>query len=120
MKRRLIICLAAFTIACSSVVADEPTVTTVILVRHAEKVDTSSNPDLSPEGYARAKSLAALLRDVTIAAIYTTPYTRTRKTAEPIATALKLTPAEIAAGKELAATTAARIRDHAGKTVLVV
>ena len=101
-------------------IADAPSVTTVILVRHAEKVDTSSNSDLSAAGYARAKTLASLLRDVPIAAIYTTPFTRTRKTVEAIATAKGLTMVEIAAGKDLAATTAERIRQNAGKTVLVV
>ena len=33
----------------------------VFLVRHAEKVDQSKDPDLSPDGYSRAEELACVL-----------------------------------------------------------
>ncbi|MGZ8781809.1 MAG: histidine phosphatase family protein, partial [Thermoanaerobaculia bacterium] len=54
-------------------------------------------------------------------AIYTTPYARTRDTAAPIASALRLTSIEVKPGPSYAADLAAKIRaEHAGKTVLVV
>jgi phosphohistidine phosphatase SixA len=62
----------------------------LFLVRHAEKVDTSKDAALSPAGEARAKALAAKLRDAGITAIYATEYQRTQKTAQPLAGALKL------------------------------
>lgn len=56
------------------------------LIRHAEKVDNdTSDPDLSPLGYQRAQTIAELLRDEAITHVFSTPYRRTMKTAEPIA-----------------------------------
>lgn len=69
---------------------------TVFLVRHAERADAgapaagmsgmmAADPDLSASGTARAASLASMLKDAKIAAIYVTEYKRTRQTAEPLA-----------------------------------
>jgi phosphohistidine phosphatase SixA len=68
---------------------------TVFLVRHAERADAGAakqetDPDLSSIGHARAKSLAAVLRDAQITAIFSTPLKRTQQTAEPLAKALGL------------------------------
>lgn len=98
-------------------------VTTVILVRHAEKVSDAavSDPPLTEAGQVRARELARVLGESGIDAIFTTPFARTRDTAAPIASALKLTPAEIKTGSTYAADVAARIRaEHAGQTVLIV
>jgi 2,3-bisphosphoglycerate-dependent phosphoglycerate mutase len=98
-------------------------VTTVILVRHGEKVTEgmADDPPLSAAGVARAAELARVLADANVAAIYTTPFLRTRNTAAPIAAALKLTPIEVAGGKSYPADVVAKIlADHAGETVLVV
>jgi phosphohistidine phosphatase SixA len=67
-------------------------VTTVILVRHAEKKDEPSNPnpDLSDAGRARAQEIARLLKDAGVTAIYATQYARTQQTAQPLATELSL------------------------------
>ncbi len=64
----------------------------LILVRHAEKVDSSKDAALSAAGEARAKALAVRLRDAGIGAIYTSEYQRTRGTGQPLAEALKLEP----------------------------
>ena len=72
----------------------------IFLVRHAERADTTnggpatmgSDPDLSEAGRARAASLAAMLKDARIAAIFVTEYKRTQQTAAPLAKALGLTP----------------------------
>jgi phosphohistidine phosphatase SixA len=120
MKQRILISGLLLVAMSGSIFAEPAQVTTVILVRHAEKVDASNNPDLSAAGYERAKRLAALLRDVPIDAVYTTPFHRTRKTAGPAATARDLTPIEVHADKKLAGNTAARVREHRGKSVLVV
>jgi len=54
---------------------------TVILVRHAEKVDDSADPLLSEAGQARADALAAVLADAHPSHIFTSPLQRTRLTA---------------------------------------
>lgn len=66
--------------------------TTVILVRHAEKniEPTNPNPDLSPAGRARAEELVRVLRNAGVTAIYATQYGRTQQTVQPLATALGL------------------------------
>ena len=55
----------------------------VFLVRHAEKVDQSMDPDLSMEGYRRAGELARVLADAGIERIFSSDYVRTRETAGP-------------------------------------
>ncbi|NVK84479.1 MAG: histidine phosphatase family protein [Cytophagia bacterium] len=66
--------------------------TTFILVRHAEKSDDDPrDPSLSAEGEARAKKLAEVLADQSITAVYSTPFKRTKTTAEPVAASKGLT-----------------------------
>jgi len=113
----------ALLLAAAASFAATTQVTTVILVRHGEKVTEgmANDPPLSGAGAARAAELARVLADANVAAIYTTPYHRTRNTAAPLAAALKLTPIEVAAGKSYPADVVAKIlADHAGETVLVV
>lgn len=68
----------------------------VFVVRHAERADggaagmTTSDPNLSEAGKARAQSLAAVLKDAGITAIYVTEYKRTQQTAAPLAAALSV------------------------------
>jgi phosphohistidine phosphatase SixA len=98
--------------------AATPSVTTVILVRHAEKAGTQGDVPLSAVGEARAKELARVLSGTKLTAIYTTPYKRTRDTAAPVAAAQGLTPIDVAAGKTYPADVVAKI--GAGETVLIV
>ena len=99
--------------------------TTVILVRHGEKVagapKFNDDPPLTPEGEARASLLARMLAKSDVTTIYTTPFTRTRSTAAPIAKVLGLTPIEVKPGPTFAEDMAEKIRAlPAGSTVLVV
>ena len=64
---------------------------TVILVRHAEKVDASADPLLSEAGQARAQALAAVTAEAGLTHAYSTPLQRTRLTATPAAEAEGLT-----------------------------
>ena len=101
-----------------------PPNTTIILVRHAEKADTTSDPMLSAAGTARADALADSLAHSGIAGIIVTQLQRTRLTAQPLAARLGVVPVVVQAGTpgvDHAAAVAALIRDRfAGKTVLVV
>ncbi|MFK7847676.1 MAG: histidine phosphatase family protein [Rhodothermales bacterium] len=64
--------------------------TTVILVRHAEKIDDSANPSLSPEGLMRAESLVQAVEAYEIDGMYSTNFCRTALTVQPLALALAL------------------------------
>lgn len=61
-------------------------VTTVILVRHAEKNLDPNNqdPDLTPEGFARAQEIARVFSGAGINTIFATQYKRTQQTVKPL------------------------------------
>lgn len=67
------------------------TVTTFILVRHAETTGTGSNPSLSLAGQVRAAELARILEKVPLQAVYATNYARTMQTGQASATDKGLT-----------------------------
>lgn len=98
--------------------------TRVIMVRHAEKVDASRDPELSVAGLSRALALAAALEEERLDAIIVSQYRRTAMTAGPIARARGVTPRVVpvrGAPAEYADSVAAVIRAMpAGHTVLVV
>jgi 2,3-bisphosphoglycerate-dependent phosphoglycerate mutase len=98
--------------------------TTVILVRHAEKAPATAmvtDVPLSDAGMVRAKELARVLNGTKIDAIYTTQYQRTRQTAEPLAKQAGVEPVVITAGTSYPTDLANTIRTkHGGQTVLVV
>jgi 2,3-bisphosphoglycerate-dependent phosphoglycerate mutase len=63
--------------------------TTIYLVRHAEKEDSSSNTDLSEAGRTRAAAMVKYFEAIPIDLFYSTPYKRTQQTCSPAATAKK-------------------------------
>ncbi len=64
---------------------------TIILVRHAEKADqTSQDPELTEAGKQRAERLAKIVKKYRPGAIYSTDFKRTRDTAAPMAARRKL------------------------------
>ncbi len=79
----LLICASTLFHALPLLAQDE--ITTIILIRHAEKVDDSRDPDLSDQGLKRADALSSLLKNAEIDAIYSTDYKRTRTTVGPLA-----------------------------------
>lgn len=58
--------------------------TTVVLVRHGERVSEARDAALSPAGQARAERLAAMLEGAGLDAIYVSEARRTQQTAEPV------------------------------------
>lgn len=68
------------------VVSTACSTTTVYIVRHAEKLNETDTTDLTPAGYARATALAETLANRGIDSIFSTPYYRTRQTAQALAT----------------------------------
>lgn len=94
------------------------TVTTFILVRHAEKsAEGGSDPELKPEGMKRAEALAALFNKAGIDGVYSTNYKRTRNTVTPLATAKGLTVTAYNSMK--AADLEALLTKHKGGTIVI-
>lgn len=61
----------------------EPTI--IYVTRHAEKAADGKDPALTAQGQARARTLAAMLRNAGIKHAFSTPTARTRQTAQPLA-----------------------------------
>ena len=59
--------------------------TTYYFIRHAEKVDSSKNPDLSESGLKRAEVWNKIFSEVDFDEIYSTDYKRTVQTVSPTA-----------------------------------
>ncbi len=94
-------------------------VTTVVLVRHAEKgTEPKADPPLTEAGAARAAVLPDALDGLMPDAVLSTNFDRTRSTAEPVARRFGLEVQLVDIGAtDVAATLKERYR---GKTVLVV
>jgi phosphohistidine phosphatase SixA len=106
-------------------------VTTVFLVRHAEKADgPGQDPPLSEAGKARAEALARLLQGAGVKGIYTSQFQRTQQTAEPLAKRLGVTaspvplsvkpsnPREVS--EESVRELTKKVEAHAGEALLIV
>ncbi len=106
-------------------------VTTVFLIRHAERADEPrQDPPLTEKGTARSQEPARLLSNAGIKAIYTSTFARTKLTAEPLAKQLGITPAALnlklnpanprQIAEESTKETVDKIMSHGGGSVLVV
>lgn len=118
--KRLAAALVLLAIALAASAAP-PKVTTIFIVRHAEKAGPEGDVPLSDAGHARATELARVLGSADVKAIYETQFQRTQQTAAPLAAALHVTPTRLETGPAYAKSV---VRDvttkHAGETVLVV
>ncbi|MEL7186443.1 MAG: phosphoglycerate mutase family protein [Pseudomonadota bacterium] len=103
--------------------------TTVIFVRHAEKVANVDDPGLSAAGQRRATELARQLVDADVIpgkgvdAVYSTPFRRTEETARAVADALDLQvlPYEATDDVDKAEESMDEIvRSHKGEIILIV
>lgn len=96
--------------------------TTIVLVRHAER-PPGTDPDLLPEGRARAGDLARTLERANVSAIFHTTFKRTRQTAESLAarTGAPLTEVPVAADVSAhVADVVNRMGAFGGRTVVYV
>ncbi|HXI26112.1 MAG TPA: phosphoglycerate mutase family protein [Pyrinomonadaceae bacterium] len=95
-------------------------VTTIIIVRHAEKIIDPNNPDvdLSPTGQARAQELVRMFGDAGINAVYATQYKRTQETVKPLADKLGL-PVNIINSKNTNDLLAQIRAQNSGQTVFI-
>ncbi len=103
----------------SSSIQAQTELSTFILVRHAEKVDNSADPDINQQGSERAIRLAALLKETKLTHIYASDFKRTRLTVKAVSDEHQLTP-EIYNSKKIENLAMDLQRLPAGSTVLVV
>jgi phosphohistidine phosphatase SixA len=94
-------------------------VTTVYLVRHAEKADNSADPPLSGDGEIRAEELARVLGDEGIDAVLVTNFIRTQQTGAPLAAAAGVTAQQYPAS-DTQGVADLILANHAGGRILVV
>jgi len=99
--------------------SQEHGVSTIILLRHAEKADDGTkDPPLNTAGIERSQKIAAMLKDTQVDAIFSTNYKRTRETAQPIAEMKNLT---IQSYEPRNSESMAQILEsHKGKTVVMI
>lgn len=90
----------------------KPRVTTVLLVRHAER----ANDSLNQAGHERAQKLVHIVNKAGVTAIYATEYNRTQQTVQPVADFLKIEPIIYSSVNGLVNQVLA---DHNGDVVLV-
>ncbi|MCI0411516.1 histidine phosphatase family protein [bacterium] len=118
--KRITLLIVLFYFLLSGAAFGKQKLTTVLLVRHAEKVVTSGDdPPLSPQGVARAELLVRMFENSGLNAIYTSQFARTRLTGEPLAKRLRISLETVDAGttNKLVASILSK---HSGGTVLVV
>jgi phosphohistidine phosphatase SixA len=102
--------------------AQTTSITTIYLVRHAEKVTddpTNKDPILTKSGKKRAMALAKTLGKSSIHNIYSSNYKRTTATAKPLAIKLKKQ-IKIYDLKKLKTEAETILKDNKGKNALIV
>ena len=95
-------------------------ITTVILVRHAEKKIEPNNPDpdLTPAGEARAQEIARMFSTAGINTIYATQFKRTQQTVKPLSERIGIAPTLVDAN-QLDELVQQITTQHRGQTVFV-
>ena len=93
-------------------------VTTVVLVRHAERINDTDTSSISADGWERAGVLAIVVREAGVKHIFVTEKRRTGQTAEPAAERLNLIPSVIPADRTPQLIDS--IRTFGGEAILVV
>jgi broad specificity phosphatase PhoE len=95
-------------------------VTTVILVRHAEKKiePTNPDPDLSPEGVQRAQEIGRVFGVSGVNAIYATQFKRTQQTVKPLSDSAGV-PVSLLDAKQTDELVKRIQTDHRGQTIFV-
>lgn len=118
-----LVCLLAFALllgSCGQQECPPEGLTTLLLVRHAEKAsDGTDDPPLTEQGQARAELLKATLAAAGVDAIYSTPYQRNTSTVAPLAAALGLTITEYDAKQPATQFLAQLQAEHKGQQILL-
>lgn len=93
---------------------------TIVLVRHAEKCEMQGDdPELSPDGQARAADLARVVGRLGVDRIYSTPFKRTLDTVRPLADSLGLSIVDAPVGAGNVEALRDMLRADASQVILV-
>lgn len=117
----IVLAVGAVAILLSQMTSNLVEPVTIIMVRHAERGD-GDNPELTLAGRQRAEVLADLMRNVDLAAIYSTPFNRTEQTARPTAdkNEIAIEHYMFSALAEIEPFMSQLASQYAGKTVLMI
>lgn len=96
--------------------AQEPT--TVLVVRHTEKVSNASDAVLSDAGWERARELRRVTADAGVTVLFASQYVRAQQTLEPIASELGLE-VQVHDARDSEGLARRLLHDHAGEVILV-
>lgn len=100
--------------------SQDQSLTTIVLVRHAEKMaDGSKDPQLSEQGHRRAKAFARMFSLLAPEAIYSSNYQRTISTAKPLAEQKGLS-VQVYDPRQQPAFLEKVLKDHRGGTVVII
>jgi broad specificity phosphatase PhoE len=80
MKKNIVFLL----FICFQISLGQNTITQYYFIRHAEKADSSKNPDLSEKGLERSQEWKTLFSKINFDGVYSTDFNRTLKTIQPI------------------------------------
>jgi 2,3-bisphosphoglycerate-dependent phosphoglycerate mutase len=95
------------------------TITTFIIMRHAERDNVGSDPSLNADGIIRADELKRILANVPVASVYSTPFNRTRETVTPLANDKGLLVTEYSTGTPYLQLVNQVMNDHKGKVIMM-
>jgi broad specificity phosphatase PhoE len=110
--------VAAQTNAATPVPAPTLDQTTVIVVRHTEKLSDEGDPSLSAAGVARAETLSRVLADLPVAALFASQYKRTRETLTPLSARFGI-PVQTHDARDVVGLARIIRSEHAGQLVVV-
>ena len=108
---------AAFT-GVHTATAQAQEITTVLVVRHTEKVSDASDAVLSDVGWERARELRRVAADAGVTVLFASQFARAQQTLEPIARHLGLE-IQVHDARDSEGLAKRILRDHAGEVVLV-
>lgn len=118
--RAILLVLSALLVGCTApkTMTTDASITTIHVVRHAEKLNVDSDTPLSPVGEQRALALADRMKDAGVQVIYATTKQRTQQTVAPLAKELGLVPV-IMDPHAVDSLVARIVREDRGRVVLV-
>jgi len=92
--------------------------TTVIVVRHAEKLADEGDPSLSTAGVARAEALSRTLAHLPVTVLFASQYKRTQETLAPLASQFGI-PVQVHDARDVVGLAGVLRSQHAGQVVVV-
>jgi phosphohistidine phosphatase SixA len=91
MKLKLLLAVLLTALLGTAALAMAPSHTSFYVMRHLNTPEGVKDPDLLPEGTAKAQALVTWFQDKPLTAIYVSDFKRTRQTAAPLAAARGIT-----------------------------